>query len=127
MKQLALILASMLLYAVLVHKACANETVIEEVTFQSLNVLDMSQTLYISKHPEAWYEKESAWIVGEHPSQRSVMEYMAAEAIIHATVTVALADANAPKWLQRTWQFVTIADKAHCVGHNFSIGIRLAL
>jgi hypothetical protein len=98
------------------------ETKVEEALYQALHLIDTSQTIYIAKHPDQFYE--SAWAIGKHPSESRVIGYMALDAVGHAAVTATLVSLNAPRWLTRTWELVTIGDSAHCVGNNFRIGIK---
>jgi hypothetical protein len=100
------------------------ETKVEEALYQALHLIDTSQTIYIAKHPDRFYESESAWAIGKHPSESRVIGYMALDAVGHAAVTATLVSFNAPRWLTRTWELVTIGDSAHCVGNNFRIGIK---
>jgi hypothetical protein len=102
----------------------STETIVEESVYQALHVIDASQTVYIAKHPDQYYEKESDWIIGRHPSEAGVIRFMAADAIVHVAVTTALVKLEAPRWLTRTWELVTIADTANCVRGNVSIGIK---
>jgi hypothetical protein len=100
------------------------ETKVEEILYQSLHVVDSAQTVYIAGHPDQYFEKESAWAIGRHPSEAYVIKFMATESAIHVAVTAALVTASAPRWLTRTWELLTIGDSAHCVFNNHSIGIQ---
>jgi hypothetical protein len=102
----------------------STETVVEESVYQALHVIDASQTVYIARHPDQYYEKESGWVIGRHPSEAGVIRFMAADALVHVAVTTALVKLDAPRWLTRTWELVTIADTANCVRGNFKIGIK---
>ena len=102
----------------------STETVIEESVYQALHVIDASQTVYIARHPDQYYEKESGWIIGHHPSEADVIRFMAADAVIHIAVTTALVKVDAPRWVTRTWELLTIADTANCVRGNVKIGIK---
>lgn len=105
-------------------RAADTETVVEESIYQALHVVDAAQTVYIAKNPDRFYEKESAWAIGAHPTEGKVIQYMAIEAGVHVAVTVALVRLDAPRWLTRTWELVTIGDSARCVGNNYRIGIK---
>jgi len=102
----------------------ATETVVEESVYQALHVIDASQTVYIAQHPGEYYEKESGWIIGRHPSEAGVIRFMAADALVHVTVTTALVKLDAPRWVTRTWELLTIADTGNCVRGNIKIGIK---
>lgn len=123
-----IVFSVLLLVVILCRRAQADdwstETKVEEVAYQALHALDASQTVYIAKHPNQFYEAESAWAIGKHPSESVVIKYMAADAVAHAVVTTALVSLSAPRWLTRTWELVTIGDSARCVGNNFRIGIK---
>ena len=117
-----------LLFALFAGAASAGdwgtETKVEESLYQALHLIDTAQTLYISKHPDRFYEVESAWAIGRHPSPSRVIGYMALDAAGHAAITATLVSLNAPSWVTRTWELLTIGDSAHCVGNNFRIGIK---
>jgi hypothetical protein len=100
------------------------ETKVEESLYQALHAIDTAQTLYIAKHPDAFYESESAWALGRHPPGSRVVAYMALDAVGHAAVTATLVSFNLPRWVARTWELVTVGDTAHCVGNNFRLGIK---
>jgi hypothetical protein len=100
------------------------ETKVEEALYQALHLVDTSQTIYIAKHPDRFYESESAWAIGKHPSESRVIGYMALDAAGHAAVTATLVSLNAPRWLTRTWELLTIVDSGRCVGNNLRIGIK---
>lgn len=122
-----LLIASLVLmgYTVAVSGAdWTTETVIEEAVYQSLHAIDAAQTVQIAKDPAHYYEKESAWAIGAHPSEGAVIKYMATEAVIHAAVTATLVKLDAPTWALRTWELITIGDTVNCVRGNFKIGLR---
>src|ERR1700684_1681204 len=123
---LGLAVGALLLFASGAAKAgdFSTETVVEESVYQALHVIDAAQTVYIAKHPGEYYERESGWLIGHHPPESGVIKFMAADAIVHATVTTALVKLNAPRWVTRTWELVTIADTGNCVRGNFKIGIK---
>lgn len=99
---------------------------IEETIFQAANLVDASQTLYIAHHPERFQEAGVPRFIGVHPSDGRVLAYMGASAVGHAAITYALVRLDAPTWAVRTWEAITIADKATAIVHNYSIGVHLA-
>lgn len=101
------------------------ETKLSETAYQTLHLVDLGQTLDIAANPDRYYERESAWAIGAHPSRGKVLAYFALTAYGHAWVTERLADNNAPRWMRRTWQAITVGDTAHCVSNNFSIGLKV--
>jgi hypothetical protein len=125
-----LIMWALIIWAAASIVSCAHagdfsaETVVEESVYQALHVIDAAQTVYIAKHPDQYYEKESGLIIGRHPSESTVIKFMAADAIVHIAVTTALVKLDAPAWLTRTWELITIADTGNCVRGNFKIGIK---
>jgi hypothetical protein len=109
------------------------ETRIEEVAFQTIHLVDTAQTLDLRRchyQDRVFRENDelfnSGWIIGHHPSDAAVYQYMAAEAAAHAVVTWALSR-YAPPWGARGWEFVTIGVDGYTVEHNFSIGLRTHL
>ena len=102
----------------------STETKVEEALYQTLHIVDASQTVYIAKHSDQFYEAESAWAIGKHPSESRVIGYMALDAVGHAAITATLVGLNAPRWLTRTWGLLTIVDSGRCVGNNLRIGIK---
>lgn len=102
------------------------EVVIEESIFQAANLVDASQTLYIAQHPGDFQEARAARFIGAHPSNNRVLAYMGASAVGHAAITYALVRLDAPTWAVRTWEAITIADKATAIGHNYSVGVHCA-
>jgi hypothetical protein len=127
---ISIVLWLLIIWACLYAGSCAHagdwstETKIEEALYQSLHVIDASQTVYIARHPDQYYEKESGWLIGAHPSESRAIQYMALDAVGHAALTATLVSLNAPRWMTRTWELLTIADTANCVRGNFKIGIR---
>jgi hypothetical protein len=100
------------------------ETIIEETVYQSLHVIDTAQTVYIARHPDQYYERVSDWAIGHHPSEAGVIRFMAADAVFHIAVTTALVKLDAPRWVTRTWELLTIANTGNCVRGNVKIGIK---
>jgi hypothetical protein len=106
----------------------STETSVQEVVWQSLNLVDTAQTLYIADHPAQWQEMNEAWIVGSHPSRKGVFVLMAGFAVLHYAVTAGIEslvrDNPDYRVIQRVWEYSTLTDKTYNVVHNHSEGIR---
>lgn len=102
------------------------EDKISESIYQTANLVDTFQTVYIAQHPANFYEARARNIIGEHPSTGRVYAYMASVAVTHAIITDLLIRSEAPIWVRRTWQVVTIGEKLDNVGNNINIGVRFA-
>lgn len=90
-----------------------------EVGWQALHLVDWGQTRDIAARHQ-YYEKESAWAVGRHPSTNSVNQYMLASAVVHLTVSAAL-----PSSWRKVWNVITILDTGKCVVGNYQIGLQV--
>ena len=90
-------------------------------TFQTLNIIDWGQTRYIAQNPDRYYEKESAWIIGEHPTTGRVDAYMAQTAVLHFAISYLL-----PHDWRSAFQYITIGDKLNATIGNASIGIKVS-
>jgi len=96
----------------------------EEAAFQAVNFLDFGQTLNIAQNSNGqMFEHESAFLIGRHPSKRSVVAFSTGIAATHFAITEGLAALDAPVWVQRSWQVVTIGFTGEAVIANFSVGI----
>ena len=102
----------------------SRETQAEELTWQALHVVDTAQTLQIAAHPECYHEDQSAVLLGRGPNAGQVALWSAASAALHAGLT-ALIEERDERWLQRTWQFLSIVPTALTVSHNFRLGLGL--
>ena len=122
--------------AVLMLTGCTTwkpETQAEEATFLTLHAVDGLQTANIatmSNHGGCGgqihcYERESAWAIGCDPSPRSTAAYFAALAVAHVAITNLMVEHDAPNWMLRTWELVSIGWDVRDVSHNAEIGIRL--
>jgi len=123
-----LVLAFLVLACIRCGQAHAGEWTtedkVEETIYQTANFVDLMQTVYIARHPDKFAESESAYIIGTHPDSATVYGYMAASGIVHAIGTELLIQMEAPRWVKRTWQGVTIGDKVNCIRRGISIGIK---
>lgn len=84
-----------------------------------LTGLDYSQTKYISKHPDEFYEKNT--LLGKHPSESKVNTYFPLYFAAKSIVTFALPDPYC-----MIWQGALIGADSYYVIHNNSIGIGFA-
>lgn len=98
----------------------STETKTTEAAWQMLHVVDYHQTVKMRETP-GFHESESAWAIGMYPTQSAINTWAVSTAAGHFMVSAALAQLNAPLWLQRTWQVVTIADTGHCVVMNYKL------
>jgi hypothetical protein len=92
-----------------------------EATFQVLNIIDWGQTRYIAQHPDQFYESESAWIIGKHPSVETVDTFMLVSAILHPLVAYYL-----PSSWRSAFQYISIGGKLNNTIGNASIGIKVS-
>lgn len=85
-----------------------------EIAYQALHAIDTAQTLKINNVAG----RETNPILGRHPKDYEVIAYMAAEAAIHARISKAMADHDAPMWMQRSWHYVSLIWNGHLVIRN---------
>lgn len=100
---------------------------VEELAFQAVHVADLQQTLAIKHHPHLYESSnvfDAGWAIGPHPSDRQVYAYMAAEAGLHAGVTVLFSRYASP-WLARVWEVVTISVDGATIAHNAKLGLQV--
>jgi hypothetical protein len=101
-----------------------------EIAWQALNVVDTGQTLTVARNSKRWCESDPVTIhlVGQYPSEKSVLVTMAAFAIVHFAVTRFMddRDTGAGPWHTANiiWQTATLTAKSFTVGRNFTVGIR---
>jgi hypothetical protein len=92
--------------------------------------VDMSQSLYISKHPDRYSETNPA--LGNHPSQTAVLVYFPASFAAHTliayylpTLVHALGGGDElAKNSRRIWQSVWIGTEVICITLNLNAGVR---
>ena len=94
-----------------------------ELAYQAVHAVDTLQTLQIARHPKCYAENDQAWLIGAHPSEGDVLAWGIGLAALHAAVMKALADREAPRWIQAGWQMVTLGMPAYDVAHNARIGL----
>lgn len=100
------------------------ETKVSESLYQVAHAVDCAQTHYIARHPEAYEERTSAWLLGKHPSKSSVVVWCVAVAYGHAAITQTMVDSHASKGLLRFWQALSIGLTLDAVSNNYAIGIK---
>lgn len=92
-----------------------------ETTYQVLHAVDTAQTLHIAREPEHYTERMSAWAIGEHPSQRSVIAFMGTEALLHYGATSFLARRSTRA--ANLWEGVSIAVTGRNLYVNWKLGL----
>jgi len=101
------------------------ETRGEEYVYQLVSAVDAVQSARGARDPACYTEsaQPAAVLIGGHPSPAAAIAWGAARAGVHAAVTGILDAEDADAWVQRIWQFVTIADESYYVHYNWSIGL----
>lgn len=106
----------------------SKETTAEEAVWQSLNIIDVAQTLYIANHPDRFYETNAAAFIGAHPSRGGVIGYMVGCGILHYAIAIGIENLvqrdNRYRVLQRVFQAASIGEKSYNVIHNQMVGIK---
>lgn len=102
-----------------------------ETIYQSLLVLDASQTVNLARRPDCYYERGLfREIGGEHPSEGGVALSWAVVSTTHSIVSGFLSrqadDSDGKGWrfMYNAWQAVTIADRVRGVYNNHQNGLR---
>ena len=90
-----------------------------EIVFVALQYKDWSQTRYISDHPDMYYEKNAAPIIGKHPNHARVDAWFAFTTVANIFIVNALPSKYRP-W----FQYLSIGLEAHTVHANIKIGIK---
>jgi len=94
-----------------------------EVTWQSLHLIDTTQTLSVARDPDCYDESVSDPIIGKHPSQRDVLLWMFAASALHFIVTDWLAMHEHPN-LTALCQALSLGSTGYWVMHNTMDGVR---
>tara|TARA_R110002074_G_scaffold352808_1_gene524266 strand:- start:189 stop:548 length:360 start_codon:yes stop_codon:yes gene_type:complete len=89
-----------------------------ELAFQTVNFIDMMQTLEIVQHSDKWYETNP--ILGKHPRQNEVITYFMIRGATHYHITKWL-----PKKFRPVWLTVTFLPQIPLIEHNHNLGIRI--
>lgn len=105
----------------------SRETLVEESTYQVIHAVDWKQTLEGANAHPRYFEQYGGlgWAVGRTPTDTQINVAMGVTAGVHYSVTLLLEAWNAPRWVRRSWQAVTIGSAAYTVGHNWSIGLHI--
>ena len=117
MKKLILLLILFLSTSTL-SKELTKEQKIGELAFQTVNFIDMMQTLEIVQHDDLYYETNP--ILGKHPQQHEVLLYFMARGALHYEVTKWL-----PDKLKMPWLTITFFPQLPIIEHNHNLGIRI--
>jgi hypothetical protein len=121
------------LLALLALSGCATlspEARVTEVAWQTLNVIDIGQTVTISREPAHWHETNPGLcaLASNHPATGKVYAIMIGDALLHYAVTALLDDKDTGRgpWhvANIAWQFVTLGEKGYNVAHNFDVGLK---
>jgi hypothetical protein len=103
---------------------------VTEVAWQTLNAVDIGQTVTISREPTHWHETNPGLcaIATSHPDTGKVYSVMIGDAVLHYAVTRLLdnQDHGAGAWhvANMAWQSVTLGEKTYNVVHNFDVGLK---
>ena len=89
-----------------------------ELSFQTINFIDMLQTVEIVEHGDKWYETNP--ILGKHPQTSEVITYFMLRGAAHYQITRWL-----PKELRIPWLSLTVFTNFPVIKHNHAMGIRI--
>jgi hypothetical protein len=108
--------------------AWSPETKLEEATYQAFSAYDTAQSMQQAKRPDCYQESRfpTVNLLGRHPSASSQLEWGVARGAIHIGVTSLLEAEDAPVWVRRVWQGVTIGIEAGESWHNQTLGLRFS-
>ncbi len=97
----------------------------DELTWQTLHAMDVAQTLNAARDPcyeeQAWLTKR---LIGEQPSDASVIAWGVGTSVAHAWISGALEDRGAPVWVQKLWELGTLGHTTYAIGSNHEAGVR---
>lgn len=95
-----------------------------EWAYQTLAAADMFTTLDIRQH--AGYREQNP-ILGSHPADARIVGYFAISGLAHYGITRWLVNSGTPNRVVQAWEASGITVEAYCVGHNYALGLRMAL
>lgn len=106
-------------------------SVAPEVTFQTLNAVDFSETIDDARSPSCYQENDpfTRAMIGEHPSSKGVAEAWAVYAVGHYAVTAWLDreieanDSDTWRVIRFVWHVGTIAGEVHSLADNARAGL----
>ena len=101
-----------------ISKELTKSQKVGELAFQTVNFIDMMQTLEIVQHDDLYYETNP--ILGDHPQQHEVITYFMIRGAVHYHITKWL-----PKKLRVPWLTVTVLPQIPIIEHNHNLGIRI--
>jgi hypothetical protein len=99
------------------------ETALEESAFAALHATDAYQTVEIGQSEGRWHEAESSWAMGNEPSKRSVVLFMAGVELAHLGVGLYLEAIDAPRWVRRVFEGVSLGSATYNVVGNAQLGV----
>lgn len=121
------------LFALMALSGCTTlspEARATEAVWQTLNVVDIGQTVTISREPKNWRETNPGLcaLASNHPTTGKVYAVMIGDAVLHYAVTALLDDKDTGRgaWhvANIAWQSVTLGEKGYNVAHNFDVGLK---
>ena len=101
-----------------ISKELTKSQKVGELAFQTVNFIDMMQTLEIVQHDDLYYETNP--ILGKHPQQYEVITYFMIRGSLHYQVTKWL-----PEKFKMPWLTVTFFPQIPIIEHNHNLGIRI--
>ena len=118
MKKLILLLLILFLSTSTLSKELTKEQKIGELAFQTVNFIDMLQTIEIVEHSDKWHETNP--ILGKHPKNYEVVGYFITRGFLHYKITEWL-----PSKFRVFWLTITILPQIPIIEHNHNLGIRI--
>lgn len=91
-------------------------------SYTVLSVVDLLQTHEIASHPDRFYEKYGAWIMGEHPTHKEINGAF----LINYGMNYFISSLMPDKWRTSYLIYCNI-EKGFMIGNNYAIGIRINL
>ena len=101
-----------------ISKELTKSQKVGELAFQTVNFIDMMQTLEIVQHDDLYYETNP--ILGKHPQQHEVITYFMLRGYAHYRITEWL-----PEKFKIPWLTVTFFPQIPIIEHNHNLGIRI--
>lgn len=98
-----------------------------ELAWQAVHAVDVAQTLNIVNDP-CYVESNpiTTSLIGEQPSTGEVIAWGVGAGVLHYGVSRYLEHTDAPRWMQNTWQAITLTTTAGAVYSNHREGIRIS-
>ncbi len=97
----------------------------KELTWQALHAIDVAQT-YNARSDGCYREIDpiTRRVIGSQPSKGEVLAWGVGAAFLHARVSRALEEREAPRWVQFTWDAITFGGTTNAVVSNHREGVR---